>query len=288
MSHPSRPRARGPAQRRRRDLRIETAAGARGAAGARPRPRHEPADGGLHGGRDADQRIPGDRQILQPAELDGHLPVPGTDHDRLATDRLVVLRRRHRPDRGRPRRRLRQGCLRDLARWLAPTSTRSTGRASSTGSIPATGKSSVFFDLNTVIGAIQPGADRRELAPGPRPAWSTGMTSPSTPKATSTAAPRCSSRRPTPPTRTRTPSTGSPPTVRSSAPSSSSPSARDRPRLASTPPRSTSRPRAAELPARAVGRRDQRLGAASSSTRRPIRPGQTISAPSPPACRTRA
>ena len=45
------------------------------------------------------------------------LPVPGTPHDRLAPDRLVGLRRRHRPDRGRPRRRLRQGCLRDLARW---------------------------------------------------------------------------------------------------------------------------------------------------------------------------
>ena len=92
-----------------------------------------------------------------PARLDGTFPSAGADHERHATDQLVVLRGRHRPDRGRPRRRLRQGRLRDLARRrLQPRRDQPAGVIYRVD--PATGKSSVFFDLNTVIGAISPGA----------------------------------------------------------------------------------------------------------------------------------
>ena len=68
----------------------------------------------------------------------------------------------------------------------------------------------------------QQGGHRRQLRRRRRPGWSTGTTSPSTPKGTSTASRRCSSPASTARTPRRTPSTGSPRTARSWASSSTS------------------------------------------------------------------
>ena len=218
MSHPSRPRVRGPARRPRRHLRIE---------------------------RSAPRRSPPARPVIATGHRDRPSPRPGTRPTGSSAPQpsipAVACRGLHRPgpitvSRSWPTRRpsaaTSSGSRPGRAATSARGSTPSRAAAATTSTAinrpgviyrvdPATGQASVFFDLNTVISQLEPGT-MPPTRSWPRPAWSTGTTSRSTPRATSTAGPRCSSARPTPPTRTRTPSTGSAPTGRSSAPSSSS------------------------------------------------------------------
>ena len=88
---------------------------------------------------------------------------------------------------------------------------------------PATGKASVFFDLNTVISQLDPNRPQRRNSVGA----STGLVNwydlAFDPEGYFDGRRRCSSPASTAPTRTRTLSTGSPPTDRSWASSSSSP-----------------------------------------------------------------
>ena len=118
-----------------------------------------PLTGDLHGGRDARPTpflgtVDG-RPRTRPARA---ISTAGADHLGGRADAALVVRRRHRPDQGRAGRRLRQGALRDL-----PRRRRATPSAVNRPGViyrvdPATGKASVFFDLNTVMNQIDPNA----------------------------------------------------------------------------------------------------------------------------------
>ena len=124
MSHPSRPRARGPAQRRPRTARLESILPLEDRQLLAPFVTVLPQIGDLHR-----RRRPTATPNLGTVAITNALPsqtgatnaltafpeaAPLTSVSELTT-RLVV-RRRHRPDRGRPRRRVRQRHLRHLAR----------------------------------------------------------------------------------------------------------------------------------------------------------------------------
>ena len=117
------------------------------------------ADGELHGTRRRRRtRTWGPSTVSEnttATSLDTMAPI--TSVSELTPDSSFGGRDRH--DRGRPRRRLRRGCLCDHTRSRATTPARA--RSTDPGVIyrvdPATGQASVFFDLNSVISQIDPG-----------------------------------------------------------------------------------------------------------------------------------
>ena len=304
MSQPSRPQARGPAQRRRRDLKIEAVMPLEERCLLAPVVVDLAATRGVHGGRRPPTNAnAGDVVAITAGQPDAGLPHRRAVHLGHRADPDLLVRRRHRPDPGGAGRRLRQRRLRDLPgrgrnglpadRPENPTTTPPivSGAINRPGVIyrvdPATGKTSVFFDLNTVVSQLEPGGQRRATRSAPRRAWSTGTTSRSTPRATSTASRRCSSPASTGPTRPRTPSTGSRPTARSWASFvavhrravGAEVQRQPQRRSWSRRPR-TSRSSAACSPARdrrQHRRRRRRRSPRSSSTPTRTRPGQAIS-----------
>ena len=197
MSQPSRPRTRGPAQRRRRIHHLERhapggaeTAHARGRDGPRPRRRSRrhaaPTNANLGTvtiaprGHDGDRRRVPDprRRSRQSTEL---TPISSFGGD--------IVRIQAGPG----------GAFGNdvyaISRGAGENARRAVNRPGVIYRVdPATGKTSVFFDLNT---RRQPGNARRHHAPPtrsvPRADWSTGMTLRSIPRAISAASPRCTS-----------------------------------------------------------------------------------------------
>ena len=155
MSHPSRPWARGPAQRRRRNLRIETVQALEERVVLVPSLALSPLTAVFTAAPTPTNQNLG-FVSLQPAAPDGSFPSPSpittvsqlTDSSSFGGD--IV--------------RIEAGPGGDFGKGVYAIS---RGGGSNLNAInrpgvlyrvdPATGKSSVFFDLNTVIGAIEPG-----------------------------------------------------------------------------------------------------------------------------------
>ena len=116
MSQPSRPRSRGTAQRRRREIKLDRPVPLEQRSLMAPVVATFPLTATLHG----EPRHPtnsdlGNRHGLREHDGDRHRH-DGADHVGLGADAGLVVRRRHRDDRGRARRRIRQRRLRDLTR----------------------------------------------------------------------------------------------------------------------------------------------------------------------------
>ena len=122
MSQPSRPRSRGTAERRRRDVKFDRPVPLERRSLMAPVVATFPLTASFTARGDPDELGPRDRHGL--GEHDGGIRRhDGADHVGLGADADLLVRRRHRDDRGRARRRIRQRCLRDLARGRATTPT---------------------------------------------------------------------------------------------------------------------------------------------------------------------
>src|SRR4051812_5276023 len=156
MSHPSRPWARGPAQRRRRDLRIEALQALEERLVLAPFLATSPLTAVFTAATTPTNENLGSVS-LQPAELDGTFPSAAsiTSVSQLTSSSSF----------GGDIVRIEAGPGGDFGKGVYAIS---RGGGANLNAInrpgvvyrvdPATGKSSVFFDLNTVIGAIEPGA----------------------------------------------------------------------------------------------------------------------------------
>ena len=156
MSHPSRPWARGPAQRRRRDLRIEALQALEERVVLAPVLATSPLIADFTAAATPTNEFLGTVNLV-PAEPDGTFPSPApittvsllTDSSSFGGD-IVRIEAGPGGDFGKGVYAISRGGGANLDAINRP------------GVIyrvdPATGKASVFFDLNTVIGAIEPGA----------------------------------------------------------------------------------------------------------------------------------